>query len=342
VRVGSAHVQGLYTVPNGSGTQFADGSTAIWNLGLPVLKVYCTAGYLTDYALENWSSTPTTLTQLAQTSEFTGALSRNWHTVVMTCFTFTNGITNWWRVNPTNTKFAAEYTELKALAAHLLSTYSGSGKTFILQNWEGDWAFMDSTTVTTHVPREYVDRYSAFLGVRQKAVEDARRETPHSGVQVLHAIELNRVVDALSHPGRRRILRDISKRVRPDVVSYSAYDATIVDQGSWGVNQAAWEAATRPVFTRALRAIKAAFPDTPIQIGEFGYPENEAPVTNDVPAMIQLTYDVALEEECLTFLYWEVFDNEPSAPYTYRGYWLVKPDGTISPSGLKMQELANG
>jgi hypothetical protein len=344
VKLGSAHVQGLYTVPNGSGAQFANGSTEIWDLGLRTLKVYCAATYLTDYPLESaWSSTPTNLTQLAQTTEFATEFAKAWDTVVLTCFTFANGATNWWRPDPSNTKLAAEYTELKALAVHLLTTYAGSGKTFILQNWEGDWAFMDSTVVDTHVPREYVDRYSAFLGVRQKAVEDARRETAHAGVTVLHAVELNRVVDAKSHPERRRILRDIARRVRPDVISYSAYDSTIVDQGGWGANQAAWEAATEPVFRRALRSIKAAFPGTPLYVGEFGYPENEAPGTNDVPAMIQLTHDVAEEEGCTHLLYWQVFDNEVGGggPGTYRGYWLVEPGGAVSDSGSKMQDLAS-
>lgn len=344
MRVGSSHVRGLYTVPNGSGEQFHDGCDSIWNLDLPILKVYCTADYLADYPLQSsWSSTPTDLTELAQTDQFATQLNRAWHTVVLTCFTFANGTTNWWRVNPTNAKLNAEYEELSGLASYLLTTYSGSGKTFILQNWEGDWAFMDSTTVDTYVPREYVDRYSAFLGVRQKAVENARRSTAHSGVTVLNAIELNRVVDARYHPERRRIIRDIAKRVRPDIISYSAYDGTIVDQGSWGANTAAWEAATEPVFTDALRSIKLAFPGTPVQIGEFGYPENEAPVTSDVPQMIQKTYDWSLAEDCNNFLYWEVFDNEPGTPpATYRGYWLIKPDGSVSPSGLKMQALAGG
>jgi hypothetical protein len=343
---GSAHTNGLYTVPTGSGTQFADGCNAIADLGLSVLKVYCTCDYLTNYPLEAaFSATPTSVTQLAQTTEFATQLARSeFPTVVLTVFTFANGSTNWWRVDPSNTRMAAEYAEIKALAVHLLTTYSGTGKRFIIQNWEGDWAFGDSFTPSVSIDRKMVDFYAAFLGTRQRAVEDARRETAHSGVTVLNAIELNRVVDAKAHGERRRILRDISKRVQPDVISYSAYDSTIVDQGGWGANQAAWEAATRPVFKSALRSIKAAFPGAILQIGEFGFPEHEPPTDQDIAAMVQLVSDVAEEEGVEVFIYWQVFDNEVGGggPGTYRGFWLVEPDGSTSIAGAKMSALAGG
>jgi hypothetical protein len=339
---GSAHVAGLYTVPNGSGTQFHDGAEAIWNLGLRTFKCYLTPAYATDYPLETWSAAPATLTELAQTTEVATELARAWDTVVFTAFTFANGITNWWRSNASAAKLAAEYTEYKALAVHLLTTYNGSGKRFILSTWEGDWAFMDSTTVDTAVDRALVDQYAAFLAVRQRAVQDARAETAHAGVTVLNAFEVNRVLDAVNYPHRRRILRDIASRLTPDMVSYSAYDSTIVDQGGWGADTAAWEAATTPAFTKAIKNIKAAFPGVPVYIGEFGFPENEA--TNDHPDnnigdMIQVVNDVCVEQGVDSLLFWEVFDNEASVPYTYRGYWLLKPNGDESLSATKLQEL---
>jgi hypothetical protein len=171
-------------------------------------------------------------------------------------------------------------------------------------------------------------------------VEDARAETAHEGVRVLHAIEVNRVVDAAQYPHRRRIVADIAERVRPDVVSYSAYDSTIVEQGGWGASYEAWEAATVPVFRAALRAIKRAWPGIAVYIGEFGFPENEAEFDvpdRDIGPMIQAVHDVALEEGCTHFLYWQVFDNEASIPHTYRGYWLQKPDGGESVAGAKFR-----
>lgn len=336
---GCAHVAGLYTVPNGSGAQVANGADVIWNTGLRVLKLYLTPNYAAvDYPLETWSATPTTLTTLAQTTEMATQLARAWDTVMLTCFTFANGTTNWWRADPAAAKLQAEYDELYALCVHLLSMYAG--KTFVVQNWEGDWAFMDSTTVTTDVDEVMVARYAAFLGTRQRAVRDAMRDTASSS-RVLHAIECNRVLDARRFAHRRRLLTHLASRLTPDLISYSAYDSTIVDQGGWGASYAAWRTATLPAFRKALQAIAAAWPGVPVYIGEFGWPEEEAPVGADLEAM---TRDI--DAECsaagLKYLvYWQVFDNEVGGggPGTYRGYWFRKPNGDESIAGAVFASL---
>lgn len=331
--IGIAHVAGDYTVPNGSGTQFTDGCDEIFNRGFPVLKIYCTGAYLTDYPLQSaWSSVPTNLSQLVATTQYATQIAR-FNQVVLTCFTFANGTTNWWRVDPSNTKMQAEYTEIYNLAVYLLTTYNGTGKEFVFQNWEGDWAFMDSFTVDTYVPRKMVDYYAAFLGTRQRAIQDARRDT-QSDCQVLNSYEINRALDARQLPHLRRVLRDIAPRLQPDVISYSAYDSTIVQQGGFGVSFEAWLAATTPVFQKALREIQLAFPGVPIQIGEFGYPELET--ARNCGDMCTATYEIFQPiVGARNFILWEVFDNEA------RGYWVVKPDGSTSDSGAAMAALVN-
>lgn len=322
--------------------QVYDGAQKIWDLGLRTFKCYLTADYLTDYPKQTeWGTTPTNLTQLAQSKPILQAIARSWDTVMLTTFTFANGTTNWWRADPNNTKLQNEYDEIYNLVVHLMTTYNGSGKKFILQNWEGDWAFGDSFTVSTDINRKFVDYYAAFLGVRQRAVENARKVTS-SDVVVLNCVEVNRVLDAELYSNRRRIVKDIAQRLQPDIVSYSAYDSTIVDQGSWGASQTAWETATRPAYSRAIDIIQRAFPGVPLMIGEFGFPEEEAPPTNNIPQMIQLVHDVSLEKNSKYLIYWQVFDNEVGGggPGTYRGYWLIKPNGTISDSGSKIQSLA--
>lgn len=340
MRHGAAHVKGLYTYPTASGTQLKDGCDAIWGLGLRTVKLYLTADYTTDYpGQSSWSSTPANLTQLAQTTQFEDALERGWEQIILTCFTFANGTTNWWRANPSSTKMTNEYTEIYNLCVHLLTSLNGTGVEIILQNWEGDWAFMDSTTVSTYVPRKMVDYYGAFLGVRQRAVADARRDTA-SDVRLRMAVEVNRVCDARLYKGRRRILTDLANRIRPDLISYSAYDSTIVDQGSWGANTAAWEAATQPVYEKALAAIRAAWPGVPIQIGEYGFPENEAPGTSDIGQMIRKVAEWSRTAAVENLLYWEVFDNEPGTPpATYRGYWLIDPNGNKTIAGNVVETL---
>lgn len=345
MRYGSVNgVKSPYTDPTGSGTQFTDGCNAIWNLGMRTLKVYLTADYLTDYGLQtSWSSVPTSLTELAQTTQFATQLARAWDTVIFTAFTFANGTTNWWRVEPTKLKLAAEYNEFYALTAHLLTTYNDSGKRFIIQNWEGDWAFMDSFVETTFTARKFVDYYAAFAATRQRAIRDARAAAAHSNVTVLHAFEVNRVLDAKDTPHRRRIITDIAKRFQPDLVSYSVYDSPYTL--GWATDQAAWEAACQAQMTRAFRLINKAFPGVPVQLGETGVPElealNEHP-TYDVPAMIDRIRAVALERGAETFIYWQTFANDLHVTYGYRGFWLRRPDGTLTQAGARMQAYAAG
>lgn len=342
MRYGAAHTNGLYNYPN-DGHQFTNGCNAIWNLGLRTLKVYCTADYLTNYPLQSaWSSTPTSLTELVQTAEFSTQLARGWDSVIMTVFTFANGSTNWWRVDATNSRLNAEYDEIYDLTVHLLTTYNDSGIKFVLQNWEGDWAYLDAFDPDTFVDRKHTEFYAAFAATRQKAVHDAVRDTAHSNVSVRMAFEVNRVLDVKDAPAKVRILNTLSRRFVPDIVSYSAYDSTIVATG-WGSNQADWENKCTVQFTKALNLIKHYWPGVAIQIGEFGFPENEATEhTNDVRLMIRKVRDIALSAGVESLIYWEVFDNEPSIPYTYRGYWLLKPDGSQSIAGAAFAEFALG
>jgi hypothetical protein len=339
--------KGLYNVPN-DGLQFTNACDVIWNLGMRSVKLYCTADYVTDYPLQtSWSSTPTSLTELAQTTQFTSQLTRAWNTVTLTCFTFANGSTNWWIVNPSRAKLDAEYTEIKNLAIHLLTTYNDTGKSFVIQNWEGDWAFGDSFDPTVFIPRTYVDNYCAFLGTRQRAVEDALRETAHVNVSVQNAIECNRILDSISYENRRRIVRDIASRVQPHIASYSAYDSTIATY-FYLANFAAWQANCEQYFAQSLRVIRAAFPNSVIQIGEFGFPENEMLLSNggcgyDPGDMIEVVRNVAAANGVSIFFFWQSFDNEFSAlPEGVRGYWCVDQAGVTTPSGQKMADFAAG
>lgn len=344
MKYGCAHVGGLYTVPALSGTQLQDGADVIHSVLSAgqgrTLKLYLTGAPATDYPLQTSLAAvvPASLTALIQRSEYVNAIALGWDTVILTCFTVANGRTNWWRLGPTNAQLAAERAELQALTEYLRTTYAGSGMTFIIQQWEGDWAFMDATDPDTSVARVIVDYYSSFLNARQKAVRDGCIAEP-SDVAVLCAVEVNRVVDARLYPHRRRILNDLAGKIRPDIISYSAYDSTIVQQGSWGADQAAWEAATEPVLRQALHTIQKAFPGVPIYIGEFGFPENEATndhPLNDVGEMIGLVERVCREEGVKYLIYWQVFDNEQSVPYTYRGYWFRKDDDSATLASAAM------
>jgi hypothetical protein len=51
-------------------------------------------------------------------------------------YAFTPG---WWRRGFSPENQEKQYQEIRAFVSHLLKTYSGTGKTFFLGHWEGDW-----------------------------------------------------------------------------------------------------------------------------------------------------------------------------------------------------------
>ena len=90
-------------------------------------------------------------------------------------------------------KAAAIYNEVYQMVAYLLTTYSGTGKRFYLGNWEGDWMLSgpyrdDPNTIPANRIQGMID----WASIRQKAVDDAKAATPHSGVDVWFYLEMNK------------------------------------------------------------------------------------------------------------------------------------------------------
>ncbi len=348
MKIAVAHVAGLYNYPGVAGAQFTEGCAAIWATGVRTLKVWCTSAYLVrDYPRQTWGAVPTTMTELLETAPFQTEFDRGWDEIVIVGYTFANNVggvvTNQWRVDPSAAFMAAEFSELKEAGEYLLTRLDGTGTNATIQNWEGDWSLMDSEGAPdTRVTWQQIQNYCSFLGTRQRAVEAARRSTP-STCRLLHAIEANRVVDTRLFPHRPRVAREIARRVQPDVISFSAYDATIVDQGGWGADLAAWTAATTPVFTKALRFLRQAFPHSLLYIGEFGFPEgSELPVGRNVGAMVEVIYNIALAQGVSVFTYWQVFGNDETSPGSGipRLFATHLPDGTLTSAGNKLVTLA--
>ncbi len=71
-----------------------------------------------------------------------------------------------------------------------------------------------------------------WLNTRQQAVDDARRETPHTNVNVYAYAEVNRVRDAMLNgpDNNQRLVNQVLPAVTNlDFVSWSAYDGQDLD-----------------------------------------------------------------------------------------------------------------
>ncbi len=171
-----------------------------------------------------------------------------------------------------------------------------------------------------------------WLTARQRGVARARAEFAASGPRVFHACEVNLVRQA-QLKGAPSVTVDVLPNVTLDLVSYSAWDTKDSPES----------------FAQALSFIaKHKRPTEPfgergVYIGEFGLPESEA------SPQVVLDRTTALITEAKRFgcpyaVYWQIYCNEPiNTPQKtnadYKGFWLVRPDGTRSPCANYSSEL---
>ncbi|MFM1996441.1 MAG: hypothetical protein RLZZ111_828 [Planctomycetota bacterium] len=230
------------------------------------------------------------------------------------------GSPDMWRKGLSDAAAEAERHEIYDLACHLLRTYSGSGKTFYIGHWEGD-GWLRGTVDAANDAR--VDEVACqgmadWLTVRQRAVDDAKRDTPHEGVALWHYTEVNHV--KLAMQGRPALVNRVLPRVPVDLVSYSCYD-TQQDPA---------------LLKAALSFIETQLPPKPgiagrrVFIGEYGFPADRFPP----PEQDRLSRQVikaGLEWGAPLILYWELYNNELTADGRQRGFWMIDDKGQKQP-----------
>jgi hypothetical protein len=213
----------------------------------------------------------------------------------------------------------AEYREMYDFAAHLLRTYKGTGKSFFLGHWEGDWHLRPHFDPKQGFPEHYEENFVAWLNVRQKAIDDAKLDTPHEGVWLWHYTEVNLVTPYLQ--GGQCITNSILPKVDIDYVSYSCYDSL--------------QHVIRDDLTAALNHIESKLKPKPsiqgkrVFIGEYGFPARRYSPKEQNQKSIE-TMIAGLEWGCPFILYWELYDNE-GTPEKPGGFWLINEKNEKQP-----------
>ncbi|MDR2526095.1 MAG: hypothetical protein LBC83_07975 [Oscillospiraceae bacterium] len=241
-------------------------------------------------------------------------------------------------------------------ALYLLTEYAGTGKTFILQNWEADNAL---GYVYNEFPGTSVQGMTDYFNARQAGILLARQEAGRKGVFVYGGIEVNFL--KLSPPGGApRVADAIVPHTNADIYLYSCWETK--DKWDIGDNgEAANLAAIRTAVTQALTYLTEKAPasvyfgEKNVAISEFGYPalggERSHPglVGDDWQRMVtQATLEAGLEFGAHYMVYWELYCNDPFIPIVdptnvrnadMNGYWLIRPDGTKSAAYDYIQNL---
>ena len=208
-----------------------------------------------------------------------------------------------------------DYNAFYKLTKHLLETYSGTGITFYLGHWEGDWYYLKRTDTSQKTIDDTVTNgMIKWINNRQKAVDDAKAAVSYSDVNVWNYLELNRPTDAFDH-GFDRVVNKVLPNTNVDLVSYSAYDC-MYDSG---------ERIQKIIeYIYSYLPEKASVEGPRVFIGEFGQPAANCGF-NDLEHARQnlIMFKKYLSCNVRFILYWQMYDNEKLEDGSCRGFWLV-------------------
>ncbi|WP_036692511.1 hypothetical protein [Pedobacter glucosidilyticus] len=338
-RIGATHVGGKYfhtTEPF-----LVEGAKKLDSLGFGVCKLWFykdPKGYQYN---SNWNlPAEFSLTQLAEHPYYQQAFNLPFSTFILS----TKGsVKN--MINAKEEELKIEEQEYYELAKYFLKKYKDRSVSFVFQNWEGDWILRGGVSAKIkwdkdNLPANLDQRIKSMQNIfkaRQDGVNKARSEVKNTKCKVYHAIEVNKVMEAMN--GIPSLATHVLPFVETDMVAWSAYDATAPD----------------PTGTRLYKGVSflkeqmkptAYIKQPTVFLGEIGIPEM---LTKRKPQEVKDSWDnylaVCLALNVKYLVQWELYCNENATDKKImqpqftrneadlKGLWLIKPDGTI---GLAM------
>src|SRR5581483_8736342 len=165
----------------------------------------------------------------------------------------TSNPAGYWYNGPNQTSiFNAEQQQFNDFATYLLTNPAFAGKTFILEQWEGDQAL--GSEAQNHgqlgnVPSTAIQGMIAWINARAAGIHAAVSANPSSPVKVYASLEVNLVKNAMYQAGigpnaaqdwnssvvityPYTVTGNVLPNVNVDKVSYSAYDTMFLQSPS--------------------------------------------------------------------------------------------------------------
>ena len=356
--LGETHVHGQYAL---TGKPFLiEGAEAVHTLGAKVLKLWFYSIYERQYAWHSdWPKDVPDLEALARTPYYEAVFAMPFHTFVLETAEF--GMrNNFWQRGLSNADKQKVHDQLYRLTKHLLTRYRGTGKTFVLQNWEAvnvmKFALKDTNPDTWDTAYQGM---CDWINTRQAAVEQARRDCGTNGVQVLHAFEVNFVPSLKELAAGKRYEK--SKPLVVDKVVPKTH-CDLYSLSSWET----WAPGKEDGLFDRLQYLASKAPHDGIfgaenlMLGEFGAheddfekPEKNYPVYRGDTAGAafyahHLMVNAALRAGVRYLIHWQIYDNDLRMGGKYEGKglppgvmataeqcvgnWLIRPDGSHVPT----------
>ncbi len=316
--IGVTHVAGKYHLTDRP--FLAEGADQVLAFGSRVIKLYLMLPPERHYPFNfEWPEVQT-LVDLAETAPYREVFRKPFTTYILTTYAVGRP-EHYWRAGLADEQARDEQQQFYRLARHLLTRYRASGKTFVLQHWEGDWAIRGAFDPKRDPSPEAIRGMIGWLAARQRGVDRARAQAEAAGVRVFHAAEVNLVKIGLEG-ARPTVTNRVLPHTRLDLVSYSAWDT----RSDPALLRSALDHIARHMPDRR------PFGDRNVYVGEFGQPENDFP-SSDVARTVRAAAETAIDWGCPYVVYWQLYCNEarrrPVAQNDdVRGFWLLRPDGT--------------
>ncbi|HEX7182028.1 MAG TPA: hypothetical protein VF756_09310 [Thermoanaerobaculia bacterium] len=318
--LGAAHAAGKY---NFTDRDFLnEGADALLEMGTRVIKVWFDPNSTPLYPFNSdWGPVPETLAELAQKPYYQDLFAKPFTTYILVVVrrdviaNFIDGMTR--------EEIGEERQQMYDLARYLLATYGGTGKTFVLQNWEGDHLLRRGLAPEDEPDPVRVRGMIDWWNARQRGVTQARRDVRARGVTVAHAAEVNLLRAAMQ--GRVTATNSVVPFTQADLYSYS----------SWDIGY------DRALLTQALDYLAAKAPDSQLYgrrnlyLGELGIAKDQVGDGRQKARVIRGLMEAALGWGARYAIYWQLYCNEPLREYEgrptnddMRGFWLIRPDGS--------------
>lgn len=213
---------------------------------------------------------------------------------------------DWWKRGPHAEREKETYKEMYDLTQKMLTIYNNSSKKFYFGNWEGDWLLMGTgnTPEKRNPTTEAIEGMTAWLNARQRGIDDAKRDTAHTNVDVFFYVEVNRVRDAMrpNSPFTNRLVNTVLPRIRNlDYVSYSSYDAQRLDAADF-------EKTLNYIESQMCANKGPHISGKRLFIGEYGFGGSLVPKDQREPTRAYMIR--ALNWGTPFMLFWQVYNNE--------------------------------
>lgn len=344
--VGATHVGGKYALT----TQpfLLEGSSRILEMGSRTIKLWLNRSAANNYPFHSdWASQLAgvdSITKLIQTPYYRQALDLPFATVVL--MTTEYRLPNW-KDGVSATEAAAVTQEFRELTEYLLETYRGTGRTFILSNWESDNHIGLDLVPSEQWPVQ-IQGMIDWVNARQAGIEQGRAAVGMDGVAVFGAFEVNQIP----------VHRTFDWPVTVDtVVPHTSCD--LYSYSNWGtkVPGEEWQIIDNLDYIASKAPSSAYFGERNVYLGEWGAyevsfmqaldpdsPDDTRVHDAESDAMqrqvVMRNLDLALRWGVPYALYWQVYGNglrngvsvplgQNALEEQLKGVWLIRPPSNV-------------